>query len=206
MALGCIPSASPPAPACARKGTGALFSSDSPPFSPHRAAFAAGCAVGIWLLQAESFDNINVAVLPSAATSESQAYDFLHQLFLNLLDNCSCRVFEFRCDKNLQKQMLPSMSVNAHQPFTFMKSKNQHSDPQSFRARRYETHTLTVQRLAVWPLPSTYMLLVFLEIRTLFYKMTFHFHRQSLPKKRWCQGMYTSCNSLDMDSVVLFGL
>lgn len=112
-------------------------------------------SVDIWLLQAESFDNTSVAILPSAATSESQAYDFLHQIFLNLLDKHSYRVFEIRCDKNLHKYIFLSVCVNAHPPFVFMRSKRQLSDPQSFTARRYGTHTLTVQRLASWPLPST---------------------------------------------------
>lgn len=103
-------------------------------------------SVDIWLLQAESFDNTNVAVLPSAATSESQdpACDFLHQIFLNLLDNHSYRGIVFRCDKNLQKQVFPSISVNAHQPFTFISAEHQHSGLQSFTARRHDTHTPTV--------------------------------------------------------------
>lgn len=102
--------------------------------------------------------------------------------------------------------MFPSISVNAHQPFTFMKSEHQHSGPPSFTARSRKTHTLTVQKLAAWPLPSTYMLLVFLEIQAFFYKMTFYFCRQSQTKMRWCQGMYISCDTSDMDSEVLFGL
>lgn len=166
-------------------------------------------SMDICLFQAESFDNnTNVAVLPSAAKSESQdpAYDFLQQIFLNLLDNCSYRVSEFRCVKTLQKQILPSISVNAHQCFIFMKSKHQHSGPQSFTARRYDIHILTVRRLAAWPLPSTHMPLIFPEIQALFYKIISHFCRQSQPKKRWHQGMCISCNTLDVNSEVLSGL